>query len=197
MSVFPATTMSSAAPIGPGRLVLVVGPSGAGKDSILAAAKARSVENSRIVFPRRVVTRPMTADENHIGVSQSGFDEALRDGAFAMWWQAHGLTYGLPISIETDIASGRTVVCNASRGIIESSRLRYRNVTSVQVIARPELLAARLEARSRDSDGSFAQRIERNAKYANFSADIVIDNSGALEDAIRMLMAALLDNRVR
>lgn len=192
MKLFPATAPSNAEPIAPGRLVLVVGPSGAGKDSIIAGARARCAGDTTIIFPRRIVTRPATADEDHIGVSQSGFDEALRSGAFALWWQAHGLKYGLPISVDSYIASGKTVVCNASRGIIGSSRLRYRHVTSVLITARADLLAARLEGRSRDSDGLLAKRIERNAMYTELSADIVIDNSGALGDAVDVLTSALL-----
>ena len=193
MSAIAAATISNVEPIGPGRMVLVVGPSGAGKDSILAGAKAQCAGRSTVIFPRRIVTRPATADENHISVSQSGFDEAMRSGAFALWWQAHGLKYGLPISIDTDIASGRTVVCNASRGVVESSRSRYRYVTSVLVTARADLLAARLKGRSRDSDDLLAERMERNGRYADFSADIVIDNSGVLEEAVNVLTAALLD----
>lgn len=197
MNAFPAAAPSNAEPIGPGRLVLVVGPSGAGKDSILAGAKAQCAGRSTFIFPRRIVTRPATADENHISVSQSGFDEAMRRGAFALCWQAHGLKYGLPISIDTDIRSGRTVVCNASRGVVESSRLRYRHVTSMLITARADLLAARLIGRSRDSDGLLAERIERNGRYADFSADIVIDNSGALEEAVNVLTAALLHSGAR
>lgn len=192
MSGLPAAATSNAEPIGPGRLVLIVGPSGAGKDSILAAAKVRCAEDPTIIFPHRIVTRPATVAEHNISLSQPGFDEALRSGAFALWWQAHGLKYGLPISIDTDIGCGRTVVCNASRGVVESSRLRYRRVTSVLITARADLLTARLEARSRDSDGLLAERIERNGRYADFSADIVIDNSGVLEEAVNVLTATLL-----
>lgn len=197
MSAVPAAVTSYAEPIGPGRLVLVVGPSGAGKDSILAGAKARCAKDPMVIFPRRVVTRPATADEDHVSVSQSGFDEALRSGAFALWWEAHGLNYALPISIDTDIGCGRTVVCNASRGVVDGSRSRYRHMTSVLITARADLLAARLEARSRDSDGLLAERIERNARYAGFVADIVIDNSGALEEAVNVLTSALLGKRAR
>jgi len=197
MSAFPAAATSNAEPIGPGRLVLVVGPSGAGKDSILAGAKARCAGSSTVIFPRRIVTRPATTHEDHTSVSQSDFDEAMRSGAFALWWEAHGLKYGLPISIDAEIRSGSTVVCNASRGVVESSRLRYRHVTSMLITARADLLAARLKGRSRDSDGLLAERIDRNGRYADFSADIVIDNSGALEEAVNVLTAALLDNGAR
>lgn len=197
MRAFTAAAPSNAEPIGPGRLILVVGPSGAGKDSILAGAKAQCAGCSTVIFPRRIVTRPATGDENHISVSQSDFDEAMRSRAFALWWHAHGLKYGLPTSIDTDIRSGRTVVCNVSRGVVEGSRLRYRYVTSMLITARADLLAARLKRRSRESDGLLAERIERNGRYAGFSADIVIDNSGALEEAVNMLTAALLDKDAR
>ena len=40
MSALPTPTLFESEPIGPGRLVLVVGPSGAGKDSVIAGAKA-------------------------------------------------------------------------------------------------------------------------------------------------------------
>ena len=42
----------------PGVLVLVVGPSGAGKDSLLAAAQHVLAGNTGFVFPTRDVTRP-------------------------------------------------------------------------------------------------------------------------------------------
>jgi ribose 1,5-bisphosphokinase len=191
MSGILTAKMPRTEPIGPGRLVLVVGPSGAGKDSVIAGARTRCVNEPTIVFPRRIVTRPATADEDHISVSASGFDGALRCDAFALWWQAHGLKYALPSSIDTDIHSGRTVACNVSRGIVEDARAHYAHVTCVLITARSDLLIARLGCRSRNSDGSFRDRIERNAMYADFSADIVIDNSGALEEAVNALTSLL------
>ena len=179
--------------IGPGRLVLVVGPSGAGKDSVIAGAKACCANDRAIIFPRRIVTRPATVNEDHLSVSNCGFDEALRSDTFALWWQAHSLKYALPISINADIRSGRTVVCNASRGIVKVARTRYRHVISVLITAHAELLATRLEDRARDSDGPVEDRIERNAIYVDFSADVVIDNSGALEEAINALTSLLRD----
>ena len=189
-AVLTATTPRTD-PIGPGRLVLVVGPSGAGKDAVMAGARALCAQERMIVFPRRIVTRPATGAEDHMSVSHSGFDDALRSDAFALWWQAHGLKYALPISMDTDIGSGRTVVCNASRGVVEDARSRYAHVTCVLITARADLLAARLEGRTRGSDGSLKDRIDRNAMYVDFSADIVIANSGALEEAINALMSAL------
>jgi len=190
-------TMPKAEPIGPGRLILVVGPSGAGKDSVIARARTLCANEPTIIFPRRIVTRVTTADEDHVSVSNSGFDDALRSDAFALCWQAHGLKYALPISIDTDIRCGRTVVCNASRGIVDAARARYRYVVCALITASPDLLIARLEGRSRNSDGSFKHRMERNAMFADFSADVVINNSGALNEAVNALTFLLRDNGAR
>jgi ribose 1,5-bisphosphokinase len=172
-------------PIGPGRLVLVVGPSGAGKDTILSGAKAVCAADGSIVFARRVVTRPANGAEDHDSVSDADFAVALRDGAFALSWDAHGLRYGVPAAIDADIRRGHIVVCNVSRGIVPDARERYAAVACVLITAPDELLAARLTARSRTSDASLDARRARNMLYPGFSADVVIDNDDAAEDAVK------------
>ena len=178
-------------PIGPGRLVLVVGPSGAGKDSVLRMARIDCAGNPSIVFPRRAVTRPANADEDHECVDQAQFDTALREGVFALAWQAHGLCYGVPRTVDDDIRLGRTVVCNVSRGIIPSARTRYAQTACVLITAPKEILAARLCARARASDTSIATRMERNDIYSDMAADIVIDNFGSLDNAIHTFVSHL------
>ena len=175
-------------PIGIGRFVLVVGPSGAGKDTVIAGAKAACGGDPTIVFPRRLVTRPATEAEDHDSLSDSGFDRAVNNGMFAFWWQAHGLKYGIPRSAENDIRAGRTVVCNVSRGIIADLRTRYVRVDAVLVTAPVDILSARLSGRSRQTDGSVALRIERNASFNDFRANYVIENIGAADAAVKTLV---------
>jgi ribose 1,5-bisphosphokinase len=93
----------SATPLAPGRLVLVVGPSGAGKDTVINGARAALASDPRIVFPRRVVTRPSSASEDHDSLSDKAFDCAVSNGAFALHWEAHGHKYGVPRTIDNDI----------------------------------------------------------------------------------------------
>ena len=75
--------------IGPGRLVLVVGPSGAGKDTLITGARAACRDDATVVFPRRVVTRPASAFEENDFVSKSDLAQAVARGEFAFWWSAH------------------------------------------------------------------------------------------------------------
>ena len=91
-----------------GRLFAVVGPSGAGKDTLMAAAAAR-VPALRLA--RRVITRPADAGgEDFDGVTEAAFQRRLAAGAFALHWQAHGLHYGIPAAIDQDLAAGRCVL---------------------------------------------------------------------------------------
>jgi ribose 1,5-bisphosphokinase len=178
--------------IGPGRLVLVVGPSGAGKDTLIALARAQCAGDPAIVFPRRIVTRAASAAEDNESVSEAEFDAAWEQGAFAFWWEAHGLKYGLPASVDADIRAGRAVVCNISRGLVPSLRARYACVTVVLVTAPRDVLAARLDARSRSSDGNIAGRLDRAAPDANdLNPDVVIENTGTPQSGAERLGAVI------
>ena len=108
--------------IGPGRLVLVVGPSGAGKDTLIALARDQCAGDAMVVFPRRIVTRPPSGSEDHDSVSPSAFDRAAGQGAYAFWWEAHGLKYALSAAIDAELRAGKTVVCNVSRAVVSALR---------------------------------------------------------------------------
>jgi ribose 1,5-bisphosphokinase len=176
--------------IGPGRLVLVVGPSGAGKDTLIDLARAALRDDASVVFPRRVVTRA-ASDEPHDTMDPDAFDKAARAGAFALAWDAHDLRYGIPAAIDTDIRAGRSVVCNVSRAIVAEARERYADVRVVLVTAPAEILTARLAARARGSDGDLARRLARSDNFATLAADCVIENVGAAEAGAHALMAAI------
>ena len=144
----------------PAGSILVVGPSGAGKDTLLGLARAACAEDRSVVFPRRVVTREASAFEDNEQVSFETFRQARASGAFAVHWEAHGHGYGLTRAIDDDLRAGRTVVANVSRTVIDAVRRAYANVTVVSITAPPEILAARLAARARDSDGQIEGRLK-------------------------------------
>jgi ribose 1,5-bisphosphokinase len=179
--------------IGPGRLVLVVGPSGAGKDTLSGGARAACADDRSIVFPRRTVTRVSTLWEDHDTMSAEDFRHAVAAGAFALWWDAHGHAYGIPASVDDEIRAERTVVCNVSRTIIGFAKIRYASVVVVQVTAPPHVLAARLAQRQRPSDGNHDARLGRTATGQDIEPDVVIRNVGRPEVGIRRMLNVIRD----
>jgi ribose 1,5-bisphosphokinase len=171
--------------------VLVVGPSGAGKDTLIDLARAARKHDASVIFARRVVTRAPSAAEAHDTMEADAFERAARAGAFALTWDAHDLRYGIPAAIDADIRAGRTVVCNVSRAIVADARKRYADVLVALVTAPPEVLAARLAARARGSDGDIARRLARSDGFAAFAADCVIENVGTPEAGAAALMVAI------
>ena len=120
-------------------LVLVVGPSGAGKDTLLNAARAALASSPGFVFPRRVVTRQAVAAlEDHDSVSEAEFAAASAAGAYALSWSAHGLSYGLPARLIDDLKAGRTVVFNSSRAMVAEAQAKFPGTRVVLVEATPE-----------------------------------------------------------
>ena len=177
--------------IGPGRLVLVVGPSGAGKDTLLRVARAACIEDHDIVFPRRIVTRESSADEDNVAVSPDEFRRAREHGEFAVHWEAHGHSYALPLDINDDIRAGRAVVVNVSRTVIAALRQAYANVVVVAITAPPDVLAQRLAARARHSDGNIADRLSRSVEDVSAQADVTILNAGSADYHGRQLVRVI------
>jgi ribose 1,5-bisphosphokinase len=172
-------------------LVLVVGPSGAGKDTLINAAKAALAKDKRFVFPRRVVTRPAVASlEDHDSVTPAEFALQEANGAYALSWEAHGLRYGLPAGIADDIAAGRVVVMNGSRAMVATARAKIPGTVVVLVEAMPEVRAQRLAARGRETATEVAARLAREVD-APIENPIRVDNSGEVADGIARFLAAL------
>ena len=179
------------AAIRPGRLVLVVGPSGAGKDTLIGIVRELCAAEDRFVFPVRTVTRPPSASEENLSITPAEFDAAAARGAFALHWQAHGLHYGIARTIEDDLDSGRTVIVNVSRTIVTQARAAYDDVVVVLVTASADVLAQRLAARGRASDTDVGERLQRAALDADVKADVVIDNVGDVDLNAQLLLKAI------
>ncbi|TPL94237.1 phosphonate metabolism protein/1,5-bisphosphokinase (PRPP-forming) PhnN [Mesorhizobium sp. B2-3-12] len=172
-------------PIRHGVFVAVVGPSGAGKDTVIGYAKALFADETQLEFVRRVITRPSdAASEDHDTLADAAFAEAEADGAFAVSWEAHGLRYGLPADVDWSVSNGHVAVANVSRAIIPTLRERYANLAIVEITASPEVLAERLAMRGRESRGEVLARLARGANVTLSGPGVTsIDNSGPREVA--------------
>jgi ribose 1,5-bisphosphokinase len=176
--------------IGPGRLVLVVGPSGAGKDTLIGRVRDRLAGEEAYLLPRRIVTRPPSPAEDNAEVDAATFAAIAAAGGFALAWSAHGHGYGIPADIDHALHAGRTVLCNVSREVVAAARQRYGQVTVVEVTAPADVLRSRVAARARASDGDAARRVERRVSVPAVP-DVVIVNDGSPEDAAHRLLAVV------
>ncbi len=174
------------APLGPGALVLVVGPSGAGKDTLMAAAQDDLADRADIHMARRRVTRTDTTGEDHTPIDPAVFAADLAAGRYPLSWRAHGLAYALGPEVADAIRAGHTVMANGSRATLPEARRRFARLHVVLVTAPPAVLAARLSARGRESADDVAARLAR-APEVDLQADLIIQNVGAVADGARRL----------
>ncbi|WP_193369129.1 phosphonate metabolism protein/1,5-bisphosphokinase (PRPP-forming) PhnN [Pelagibius marinus] len=175
-----------------GHLFLVVGPSGAGKDSLIEGARQALAGLPQFVFPRRVITRQSDpASEDHFTLSEAEFDVQLAAGAFFLHWGAHELRYALPGSIADALAGGSTVIANVSRRVIDDARRRHPATTVVFVTAPQEILTQRLLARGREDAAAVKRRLARSAALPAGANVVTIVNDGPLERAVERFLAVL------
>ena len=162
---------------GPGTLLLVVGPSGAGKDTLIDIARARFAGDPRVLFARRLVTRPSGTGEAHGTLSDAEFETLLGEGRFPLSWRAHGLSYALGPEVAEVIAQGGVAVANGSRATLPEARRRFARVRVVHVTAPVPVRAARLAMRGRESADDIAERLAR-APDLDVAPDLTIENVG-------------------
>lgn len=173
-----------------GRLFAVVGPSGAGKDTLIDAARRARPD---LVIVRRVITRPASAGgEDFEGVTEAEFHRRKAAGAFALDWKAHGLLYGIPAETLVLRELGHDVLFNGSRAALDRAVETCPDLTVIRVTAPSAVLMERLLARGRETRDEIAARISR-ASYDVPPALPVFDvvNDGPLDRAVTRFLAAL------
>ena len=113
-------------------------------------------------------------------------------GEFALSWQAHGLRYGIPASVDGDLALGRDLLVNLSRSVLEAAQARFGTMPVLLLTASPAVLRARLTARGREDGREIDARLARAgfALPGGINA-IHIDNSGPIADTVQRALRAL------
>ena len=174
-------------------LFYVMGPSGAGKDSVLARARALLPADTSVVFAHRYITRPAEASgENHVALSAAEFAMRRAHGLFAFHWQAHGNHHGIGREIPPWRQAGLTVVVSGSREHCQDVAGVDPDTYPVLITAPVELLRDRLAVRGREDEAAAARRLERSDAYDVHDPRLItITNDGPIDDAARTLVTAL------
>jgi phosphonate metabolism protein PhnN/1,5-bisphosphokinase (PRPP-forming) len=178
-----------------GRLFYVVGPSGAGKDSLLHYVRERLGDTHSIVFAHRYITRPADAGgENHVALDHAEFARRERAGAFTMQWDSHGHRYGIGVEIDHWLERRLDVIVNGSRAYLARALARYPDMTVVWITAPVELLQERLRQRGRESAEAVETRLARAGGFRMPDGVRVVEivNDAALDRAGEQLVRALV-----
>ena len=178
----------------PGILVLVVGNSGSGKDSIISGVVKRFPPDFKSIhLTQRYITRPASETEDNIAITPEIFKEMSRQKKFALEWHIYDLDYGIPIDIDEWLKIGHPVIVNVSRTIVQKARRIYRNLLVVFIKVPFEITLQRVKERARESGKLLQERIQRAKDNQTFSdADFIVDNSGDLEIAIDQFLSYLI-----
>ncbi|MBH1929777.1 ribose 1,5-bisphosphokinase [Serratia rubidaea] len=173
------------------QLIYLMGASGAGKDSLLAAL--RNAADAAPLVAHRYITRPAQAGcENHVALSEREFLRRRANGLFALDWQAHHTRYALGIEVDLWLLQGIDVVVNGSRAYLPYARQRYgAQLLPLCLQVEPAVLRRRLEQRGRENSGQIEQRLARAAAYSVPSDCLRLDNNGALSDTLAALLQLL------
>jgi guanylate kinase len=149
---------------GPGLLVVLSAPSGAGKTTLARGLLAREPEAR---FSVSATTRPPRGGErdglDYHFVSGSRFDELVRQGALAEWAEVHGHRYGTPRrAVEEALARGQVAVFDIDVQGGEQIRAGWPGQTVTVLVLPPSLeeLERRLRRRSTDDRDAIARRLE-------------------------------------
>ncbi len=173
-----------------GRLIAVVGPSGVGKDSVMVGIVA-AMPSVRVV--RRAITRaPGLGGEDYDALSETEFVTRREAGAFCLYWQAHGLHYGIPKETLAAVATGTDHLINLSRKVLEQASAVFPRLLVINLTARPETLAARMAGRGRENAEDIRKRLARSVEDFAPHLDVRnLSNDGPIEITVQGALALL------
>lgn len=189
-------TSQMAKPGKPGCFFLVVGPSGAGKDSLMDGAR-QQLPSDQFVFAKRIITRPPgMIGEDYQSCDPATFAQKAKEGAFLMTWQAHGYQYGLDRSLLEQQHQGRHVIANGSRAAVSEMANQVRqlipNFVVVLVTAPIDVLADRLAKRGRESRSDIKQRLERHVHPLPEEIEVLtVANDASLDEGIKRFTSTI------
>ncbi|WP_072680664.1 AAA family ATPase [Arcobacter sp. LA11] len=157
------------------KIVLIVGPSGVGKDTLLKEVR-KSLDGS-FNFINRYITRKPCKSEDNFYLDEYAFEILKHNSFFISTWNAHGNYYGIA---KKSIKNGINII-SISRSKVKDFENSYDNVYTINISVSKENLRRRLENRGRESKEEIEKRLNRSYQKIESKNLIEFDNSEKLE----------------
>lgn len=172
-----------------GRLYLIVGNSGSGKDSII---KGVSEAMPKVKVARRFITRAPSEHEDNHYVTKDEFKSLIERNSFFLNWISYDNNYGVSSEVFDWLKKGDDVLVNVSREVVETARMLYPKTKVVFIKAPLEQVLDRIKKRGREDVKGVIARLNRAVNNQSHDyADHVIDNSGDLSTAVKQLCSII------
>jgi ribose 1,5-bisphosphokinase len=167
------------------KIILIVGPSGSGKDTLLKYAK--EYFNEKLNFVKRYITRESDINESNYYIDEYAFEILRHNCYFASSWNAHGNYYGIP---KRFIKSGLNIISVSRARIVDFENL-YDEVYTINITIKKDQLEQRLLQRAREDKENIEERLSRT--YENIIARNLIefDNSSPIEESSKKFINIL------
>lgn len=148
------------------RLIVISGPSGVGKDTVIEQMRLRHPDYSFAVTATTRARRPGEIDGVHyIFMSRSEFEDARERGAFLEWAEVYGHLYGVPKDrVRRALRAGKNVVVKVDVQGAASIRKIIPDAIFI-FLAPPSMgeLMRRLRGRKTDDPEALMERISTAA----------------------------------
>jgi guanylate kinase len=147
-----------------GRLIVLTGPSGVGKGTLLEALLKR---HPKLKLSISATTRsPRTGEMdgvNYYFISRQQFDLMVTENEFIEWAEFANNCYGTPKrSVEEQLAAGEWVILEIELEGARQVRLSFPEATRIFILP-PSIqeLESRIRGRGQDSDDAIDRRLQR------------------------------------
>lgn len=178
-----------------GRLIVVSGPSGAGKDTVLEKALPQLPHVRKVVTH---TTRPRRASElpgrDYVFVSREEFESSIQHGNYLEWAEYAGHLYGTPkIAIDSLLSDGFDALLKIEIQGAKQVKSKYPDALTIFILPpSAEELARRLRNRADETPQEIAARLSiaesEIAEATNFSYHLVNDDlERAAQELVRLL----------
>ena len=147
-----------------GKLIVVTGPSGVGKGTLLRSLLARHPELYFSISATTRQPRPGEIDGQHYYfVSREKFEQMVAASEFVEWAEFAGNYYGTPrLQVEQQIEQGRLVILEIE--VVGARKINHTFPTALRIFILPPSLAElerRIRDRGQDSEDAIARRLTR------------------------------------
>jgi len=189
----------------PGLLLIVSGPSGVGKSTIVNAL----VERLDAVLSLSMTTRPMgptdLEGEHYHFVSEREFRDLVKLGQMLEYAQVYDNLYGTPAEpVEQALAAGETVILEID--VQGANQVKQRMPEAVGIFIEPpseEELLTRLRARKREDEATIQKRFSRARDEIHLARELGIykhtvvndELEHAIEQAVSLIQGELASRR--